>query len=317
MELSDIASHNTKSDCWIVINNKVYDVTNYLDEHPGGSSIIIEGSGKDSTEEFNQIGHSKNAHDILTKYEIGHINKPPSFFQMVWNWIFPPQKEVDDSAVLIQRSQLTHDTIRLMFAVPRMDLKCAQYLVCSNGDLKRKYTPVNTTPNSFDLIVKVYDKGGMSAYMNSLRIGNKLTISEPIGNKIYLGNGSFSNLNIQARKIIMICAGTGITPIYNVLQKIMEDRENVCANVLYVNKTVDDILLRDELDNICVKTANIKVQYALTRVFEKPPILQGRPTKDMVLQLGECDLALICGPTEFNNHIVAICKELGYPAQVY
>ena len=236
---------------------------------------------------------------------------------MVWEWIFPPKKEVDDRAVLIQRSQLTHDTIRLMFAVPRMDLKCAQHLVCYNGELKRKYTPINTTSNSFDLIVKVYDTGGMSAYMNSLRIGNKLTISEPIGNKIYLGNGSFSNLNIQARKIIMICAGTGITPMFSILKKVSECNEDILVNLLYVNKTAEDILLQDELEQICLKSENITVKYVLTRVFEKPPLLHGRPTKDMVLTLGECDLALVCGPTGFNNHIVAICKELGYPTQVF
>lgn len=321
MELSEISTRNTKSDCWIAINQKVYNVTDYLDHHPGGASIIIGCSGKDATKEFNQVGHSRNATKILAKYEIGQLAKPvenPSFFQPILTWFFPP-KPVDTRAHLLQRAQLTHDTIRLMFVVPRMDLKCGQHLICSNGNMQRKYTPVQTTHNSFDLIVKVYDTGGMSAYLNTLRIGDSLQISEPVGNKIYLGNGTFSNQNSQAKRMLMICAGTGITPMYPILRRISDNHENVYVDVLYVNKTSGDILLQDELEHLCLKSPNITVQYAFTRVQEvlRLPLLQGRPTKEMIMRFGGCDLALICGPTGFNESVEAICIELGFITQVF
>lgn len=321
MELSEIFTHNTKSDCWIAINSKVYNITDYLDQHPGGASIIVGCSGKDATKEFNQVGHSQNANKILAKYEIGQLAKQvenPSIFQTIWDWFFPP-KPVDTRAHLMQRAQLTHDTIRLMFVVPRMDLKCGQHLICSNGNMQRKYTPVQTTHNSFDLIVKVYDTGGMSAYLNTLRIGDRLQVSEPVGNKIYLGNGTFSNLNSQAKRMLMICAGTGITPMYPILRKISDNRENVYVDMLYVNKTAGDILLQDELEHLCLKSPNITVQYAFTRVQEplKLPLCQGRPTKSMIESLGGCDLALICGPTGFNESVNIICKELGYITQIF
>jgi nitrate reductase (NAD(P)H) len=321
MELSEILAHNTKSDCWIAINQTVYNVTDYLDHHPGGASIIVGCSGKDATKEFNQVGHSRNATKILAKYEVGQLAKPeeqPTFFQSIWTWFFPP-KPNDTKALLLQRAQLTHDTIRLMFVVPRMDLKCGQHLIIYNGNMQRKYTPVQTTHNSFDLIVKVYDTGGMSAYLNKLRIGDRIQVSEPVGNKIYLGNGTFSNLNSQAKRMLMICAGTGITPMYPILRRISDNRENVYVDVLYVNKTSGDILLQDELEHLCLKSANITVQYAFTRIQEvlRLPLLQGRPTKEMIMRLGGCDLALICGPTGFNESVEAICKELGYPTQVF
>jgi nitrate reductase (NAD(P)H) len=321
MELSEISTHNTKSDCWIAINQKVYNITDYLDHHPGGASIIVGCSGKDATKEYNQVGHSQNANKILAKYEIGQLAKQvenPSLFQSIWDWFFPP-KPVDTRAHLMQRAQLTHDTIRLMFVVPRMDLKCGQHFICSNGDMQRKYTPVHTTHNSFDLIVKVYDTGGMSAYLNTLRIGDRLQVSEPVGNKIYLGNGTFSNLNSRAHRMLMICAGTGITPMYPILRKISDNRENVYVDMLYVNKTAGDILMQDELEHLCVKSANISVHYAFTRVQEplKLPLLQGRPTKSMIESLGGCDLALICGPSGFNETVNIICKELGYITQIY
>jgi len=39
--LKEIATHNNKKDCWLVINDVVYDVTNYLDEHPGGPNWLM------------------------------------------------------------------------------------------------------------------------------------------------------------------------------------------------------------------------------------------------------------------------------------
>jgi len=68
---NDVKQHNTLTDCWIIIDNKVYDVTKFLDEHPGGDTIIVENSGDDCTELFKDIGHSRGAIKILDDYLIG------------------------------------------------------------------------------------------------------------------------------------------------------------------------------------------------------------------------------------------------------
>lgn len=329
MENDEIALHCKKNDCWIVIHSKVYDITDYLEKHPGGSSILLGCAGRDATKEFVQTGHSQNANKILDKYEIGELIKhiqPTThswfqtfilWFQTIISWLY--HKQMDTRAQLIRRTQITHDTVRLVFGVQHIDLKCGQHLICYNGDKQRKYTPIQTTHNSFELIVKVYDVGGMSAYLNSLQIGDRLTVSEPVGNKIYCGNGIFSNLNIQSQHMIMICAGTGITPMYQILRKITENGENMYVTVLYVNKTTNDILLQHELEQMCFKFSNISINYSFTRnqTEIKPPLLKGRPTKEMVMGLCKCDLALICGPSGFNNSVSAICKELGYATQIF
>ncbi|TDL18057.1 hypothetical protein BD410DRAFT_822490 [Rickenella mellea] len=50
-----VAEHNTRESCWIIVHGKVYDVTEFLDDHPGGSKIILKYAGKDATEEYDPI----------------------------------------------------------------------------------------------------------------------------------------------------------------------------------------------------------------------------------------------------------------------
>lgn len=54
----ELKSHSSKESCWTVIENNVYDVTQYLGEHPGGEDILIKFGGKDSTFEFNDANHT-------------------------------------------------------------------------------------------------------------------------------------------------------------------------------------------------------------------------------------------------------------------
>jgi succinate dehydrogenase/fumarate reductase flavoprotein subunit len=53
--LEEVAKHNTDSDCWVVVGGKVLDVTNFLDDHPGGKMAIMTFAGKDATEMFDMV----------------------------------------------------------------------------------------------------------------------------------------------------------------------------------------------------------------------------------------------------------------------
>eukprot|EP01026_Neomeris_dumetosa_P033057 TRINITY_DN2629_c0_g1_i4.p1 TRINITY_DN2629_c0_g1~~TRINITY_DN2629_c0_g1_i4.p1 ORF type:complete len:440 (-),score=5.12 TRINITY_DN2629_c0_g1_i4:61-1320(-) len=68
---SEVAQHSQPSDCWIVVNNKVYDVTEFVEEHPGGK-VIMEFAGKDASEMFETF-HSKKAWQQLSEFYIGQI----------------------------------------------------------------------------------------------------------------------------------------------------------------------------------------------------------------------------------------------------
>ena len=57
----------------MVYGNKVYDVTKYHHEHPGGSQYLTDLAGKDVTQDFDKIGHSSNAKDIREKLFVGYL----------------------------------------------------------------------------------------------------------------------------------------------------------------------------------------------------------------------------------------------------
>lgn len=64
MTASEIAKHNTATDCWLIIEGKVFDCTEWLTDHPGGKAIILGVGGKDATKQFNAL-HSKRTHKKL------------------------------------------------------------------------------------------------------------------------------------------------------------------------------------------------------------------------------------------------------------
>lgn len=69
--LADVAKHNQASDCWLVANAKVYNVTTFIPQHPGGDKIL-QGCGKDMTEFFNTI-HLKQSKEKLPEFYIGDL----------------------------------------------------------------------------------------------------------------------------------------------------------------------------------------------------------------------------------------------------
>lgn len=62
---AELAAHSKASDCWMVIQGKVYDVTDFIDEHPGGDEVMLAEAGKDATEAFDDVGHSDDARALL------------------------------------------------------------------------------------------------------------------------------------------------------------------------------------------------------------------------------------------------------------
>ncbi len=80
--LEEVAKHNTTEDCWLIIGEPgqrlIYDVTPYLDDHPGGPEIILDLAGQNATEEFEDIGHSSDARKTMQSIISATSNTTPA-----------------------------------------------------------------------------------------------------------------------------------------------------------------------------------------------------------------------------------------------
>ncbi|KAJ8343833.1 hypothetical protein SKAU_G00311620 [Synaphobranchus kaupii] len=72
--LEKIGQHNMNQETWLIIHDKVYDVTSFLEQHPGGKEVLLDQAGADATENFEDVGHSSDARELLRQYFIGELH---------------------------------------------------------------------------------------------------------------------------------------------------------------------------------------------------------------------------------------------------
>ncbi|XP_004287474.1 PREDICTED: cytochrome B5-like protein [Fragaria vesca subsp. vesca] len=69
---AEVALHNKRTDCWVIIKNKVYDLTPYVEVHPGGDAILAH-AGDDSTIGFYGPQHASLVYDMVHEFYIGDL----------------------------------------------------------------------------------------------------------------------------------------------------------------------------------------------------------------------------------------------------
>ncbi|SGZ56765.1 CIC11C00000005437 [Sungouiella intermedia] len=69
----EVRSHASPDDLWMVVYNKVYDVSKFATLHPGGVEVLVDCGGVDATEAFEDVGHSQDAFDMLLPYLVGEL----------------------------------------------------------------------------------------------------------------------------------------------------------------------------------------------------------------------------------------------------
>jgi hypothetical protein len=79
LDMAEISKHSSVNDCWLLINNKIYNVSSYLSVHPGGVGTISSYCGKEASQAFatKDIGrpHSGYASQLLNNYYLGDLNQ--------------------------------------------------------------------------------------------------------------------------------------------------------------------------------------------------------------------------------------------------
>ncbi|MFA7285413.1 MAG: cytochrome b5 domain-containing protein [Candidatus Paceibacterota bacterium] len=74
LDLQEVAKHNTKQDCYLIIKGGVYSVSSFIDAHPGGVRKIVDECGGEASAVFSAI-HSNFAWNLLKDYYIGDLGQ--------------------------------------------------------------------------------------------------------------------------------------------------------------------------------------------------------------------------------------------------
>lgn len=224
------------------------------------------------------------------------------------------------AVTLVRKTVLSHNTRLFRFALPsddaRLGLPLGRHMTLrariDGAETRRPYTPTSSDADTgfFELLIKVYPAphGTMSRHLDSLSVFDTIDVRGPLGKFTYARN-SF-------RKIGMIAGGTGITPCWQVFRELLADPEDKTEmRLIFANVTEDDILLRDEMDEIAATNKRFSVYY----VLNEPPAGWvggvGFVTPGMIKeQIGAPDsstLFLHCGPPPMNKAIKTHLAELG------
>jgi cytochrome b involved in lipid metabolism len=73
--LDDLKAKNSRQGLYVLLHNKVYDVTKFIDEHPGGDEVILAEAGQDATDAFEDVGHSDEARELLVDFYVGDFDE--------------------------------------------------------------------------------------------------------------------------------------------------------------------------------------------------------------------------------------------------
>lgn len=234
---------------------------------------------------------------------------------------------------LAARTPVTHNTHRFTFALESPDsvlgLPVGQHVevrLPGGGGAGRPYTPTtgDETKGSFDLVVKVYEKGAVSKYLDSLKVGDMAEIAGPSGHVTYKGDGVFrledvfdgSAVERQCRNVVMVAGGTGIAPMYQVATHCAGIADDPLAmSLLFANLAPEDTMLREELDALQDSCPRFKVGYTVDDSSSQPdwPYNTGRVTVEMLQEAlgrlpGRPETVFICGPNPFHKAVRGLLK---------
>ncbi|XP_032078458.1 cytochrome b5 [Thamnophis elegans] len=73
-KLEEVQKHNHSQSTWIILHRRIYDLSKFLEEHPGGEEVLREQAGGDATESFEDVGHSTDARTLSETFIIGELH---------------------------------------------------------------------------------------------------------------------------------------------------------------------------------------------------------------------------------------------------
>lgn len=282
---------------------------------------------------------------MMPDYHIGTLS--PTDLAVLKN-ITPQEESIESRPTFLQPRSWTKSTFsaikkvswdtriftfRLEHKQQKLGLPIGQHFMIKVTDpltresIIRSYTPISEIEKegSVDLLVKVYfatptiPGGKMTLALEALPLESVIECKGPTGRFEYLGNGQvfISGKQRYIRSFKMICGGTGITPIFQVLRAVMQNTSDpTSCVVLDGNRQEEDILCRDELDAFeAMDGEKCQIVHTLSKASDAWSGRRGRISEDLLKEYAPADgesMVLICGPGAMEKSAKEILLGLGW-----
>ena len=216
----------------------------------------------------------------------------------------------------------TEGSSRIRFALPEtlveeFNFKPGQYISIKFEMKKKAHVrtySISSEPdrNFIEIGVKHIKNGMFSKFLKTKKLEDRIKISNPEGNFVLNSK--------EPNRLLLIAAGSGITPMISILKSLLKKNTRAKVTLLYSNKTYADMMYRNEIQNLKDKYLDRLVVFNFfSREIQSTDFLNGRITEDKITFLSErnlidiqtIDQCFICGPMEMTQALRSYLKDRG------
>jgi ring-1,2-phenylacetyl-CoA epoxidase subunit PaaE len=218
----------------------------------------------------------------------------------------------------------TSDCVSIAFDIPeafkgKFVFSAGQYInvraVVGDRELRRSYS-LCSAPHSgqWRVAIKRVEGGQFSQWANALlRDGDELEIMPPDGRFLFVPEAN------AKRNVLLLAAGSGITPILSILTTLLERELKSRVTLVYGNRRVRDIIFKETIEDLRDRyLSRFQLIHCLSGEAQESPLANGRLDAEKVSRIlktivpaATLDAVYVCGPHEMIDSCVAATREAG------
>ncbi|KAM3853180.1 cytochrome b5 reductase 4 isoform 5-T8 [Vipera latastei] len=232
---------------------------------------------------------------------------------------------------LLSKTNVSHNTRLFCVELPpgtHLQVPVGHHLylkqTITGTEIVKPYTPVLSClvspfkiPSSNDkahifFIIKIYPEGLFTPVLDTLQIGDYMSLSNP--------EGTFRTSQLEdVEDLLLLAGGTGFTPMVKLLSYALSNSPTLRAvKMMFFNKTEDDILWKSQMEQLALKDTRFDIEFVLSEPKKEWPGKQGKISLSLLSEFVKRSqheskiLICICGPLPFMEQGIQFLQTLGH-----
>ncbi|MBJ6118564.1 ferredoxin--NADP reductase [Pontibacter sp. BT310] len=219
----------------------------------------------------------------------------------------------------------TSDAVTLHFEQPQnqtINYKPGQFLtliIPFEGKKERRSYSLSSTPheNTLSVTIKRVPGGKVSNYLlDNAAVGQEIEIMEPLGNFCITCDAA------ETRNVILLGAGSGITPLMSILKGVLREEPNSKVTLLYGNRDENSVIFKDQLEQLRAENPDrLQIAYIYSQPKQNCEY-RGRMNQSLMIKILERlqlsrisnGLYFMCGPEGMMDEVKKALNVLHVPS---